>query len=495
MKKERQWFHNTVYALLPLMLFGVDYLNLLAFPIGLHRHESVRELVVFGIIGVSTLLMLAKVFLLWKEAPSNRKPILGVGIILVLFTATHLAAMIIRPDKAYILKRMLLNGCYLVLACCGSLVIYLEQKIQKFLKYCKIYAIVALPVILFYCIRLYVSDIEDAENLGVLPYMQIAYLLLAICTALLAEKYLLPAGPRMWGMKWNFPLYLIYVVAITLSGTKGAIICAIVCSVLVCIYTIWQTNTGKRILLLPIITVLIVGAFTTVLYPHNGSDSRFVAMLKEQLGMNDFAIEYDELQGKLDEIAPVHPTQVTTVEETPSSTHPQVEQADTNLRKPSEIIAYYETGRALAEFQCGKITKEEYDAIEILYRDFVWTSSGLRNYLWRSALSEIKNSPALGLGPYGFYGLYGMDPHNFFLETAVDFGLPILILILCLGVYTFVKLISLSFRQEYVAVFLLYVLTFLFQRMVSGSLYDYMTFFQYGICVILMLAFRKEKAK
>lgn len=70
-----------------------------------------------------------------------------------------------------------------------------------------------------------------------------------------------------------------------------------------------------------------------------------------------------------------------------------------------------------------------------------------------------------------------------------------MLLILVLGIYVFIRMIQTSLKNNYIAAFTLYVLAFLPQRMISGSLYEYSVFFQYGLCVLItvLLGYRKKQ--
>ena len=151
-----------------------------------------------------------------------------------------------------------------------------------------------------------------------------------------------------------------------------------------------------------------------------------------------------------------------------------------------DIVDSVLSGEAQEQLEAGAITQEEYDKLEEMKKKLNNTSTGARKYLWSSALSEIRSAPLTGHGPHSFQEKYGTYPHNFFLELAADFGLPITIVLFLFGLFVFLRLFRLSRSSRWYADFLLYVLTFFPQAMVSGSLYGAQVFFQYGFCVLLL---------
>ena len=140
--KRKVSFDQLVTALLPLALIGSGYLNMVAFALGLHRIDLLRKVFTFGIFGIVTLLLLAKVVLLWSKNPSYRKSLALVALIPVLFGLVYLWALVSQSDRSTILKEAIVNGCYLVSACCGLVIVISERKLPNLLAVSRVYAIV-----------------------------------------------------------------------------------------------------------------------------------------------------------------------------------------------------------------------------------------------------------------------------------------------------------------------------------------------------------------
>ena len=68
-------------------------------------------------------------------------------------------------------------------------------------------------------------------------------------------------------------------------------------------------------------------------------------------------------------------------------------------------------------------------------------------------------------------------------------------LVLIAGVIILFYLIKKSFQTPYLAVVMLYVLAFLPQRFLSGSIYSAEVFFQYGFCILLAWLLRSKGKK
>ena len=156
-----------------------------------------------------------------------------------------------------------------------------------------------------------------------------------------------------------------------------------------------------------------------------------------------------------------------------------------------DVVEFFRSGKAAEALASGQITQEEYDALKAMHDKLMYTATGGRKSLWLKAISEIKTAPVLGQGPYFYQTKYGTYPHNFFLELATDFGLPLTLAVAVLGLYVFIRLIRESLHSPLVAVCTLFVLFYLPQKLISGSLYDYTVFFQYGLCVLLLLFIRR----
>lgn len=476
-----------ITALLPLPFVGSAYLNILCYPLGLHAYDRLRTLLVFGFLGVVALLLLGKVLLLCRDKPESRRLILCAACIPLLYGVLQLWSLLVRQDKAAIFSETLVNGCQLVSCSCALLIVLTEARLRSFLRTARIYALILSPIVLFYCVRFYLPEADDsAHSLGSVPYMSLAYTLLELCVFLLLEVLLYDTDRKKAASFFpvDLALTLLFSAAIALAGTKGTILC-----LLVCVLCILAARALSRVyiyiymrgVLLAAASCLVLLLFSTVLFPHNDVDNRFLFFWRELTPSASVTITEEDRQETaaiMDKLTP------------PAASEGDESSADTRPADGSgsmvDIVDSVLSGEAQESLETGAITQEEYDKLEDMKKKLNNTSTGARKYLWSSALSEIRSAPLTGHGPHFFQEKYGTYPHNFFLELAADFGLPITIVLFLFGLLVFLRLFRLSRSSRWYAAFLLYVLTFFPQAMVSGSLYGAQVFFQYGFCVLLL---------
>ena len=232
-----------------------------------------------------------------------------------------------------------------------------------------------------------------------------------------------------------------------------------------------------------------------MLYPQYGVENRSVTFLKELSGENSVEVSSSTIQEAADILSSVEQSQSG---ETPAQSGETPAQSETQTPaapQMEKVVDFVVSGKAEEALSAGQITQGQYDTLVDTSRKLNNTATGGRKYLWTCAFQEIKSAPLTGHGPLAYQSKYGTYPHNLFLELAADFGVPLTLAVLLLGVYVFICLIRLSFRNLYVCAFALYVFTYLFQKLVSGSLYDYSVFFQYGFCILIVFFFRNPRKK
>lgn len=484
MNEQHRCLNRLTTALLPVAFVGSGYLNMAAFALGLHRIDPLRKVFTFGIIGLTALLLLAKVLLLWRENAAYRKPMARAALIPVVFGLIYLWALVTQPDRGVIVKTAVVHGCYLVSACCALVIIVCERKLPALLAVSRVYAIVLSPLVLYYCVRFYLPDAAyGVANLGVMTYMDVAYTLLYFCVCILLSGLLFREGASQAARWADALVFLLFSAAITLSGTKGTIVCMLVGSLLACAFAALAKKGLRSVLYFPITAVLAAALFTTVLYPQYGVENRSVTFLKELTGENSVELSPETIQETTDIMNAVN--------QSPSQSGTQ----NSALSQMDEVVDFVISGKAEKALNAGQITQEQYDMMVDTSKKLGNTATGGRKYLWTCAFQEIKSAPLTGHGPLAYQSKYRTYPHNLFLELAADFGIPLMLAVLLLGVYVFICLIRLSFRNVYVCAFSLYVFTYLFQRLVSGSLYDYSAFFQYGFCILIVFLFRNPRKK
>lgn len=478
MKDHVRWINRLTVWLLPIALIGPGFLNIIVFVLDGHQHEWLRKAVVFGIQGAALLVFLGKVLSLWLQKKQYRKLILLCSSVSVFFCLLFLWAHLVSFDRAYVFKQAATNIPYLISLSCVFVILAAEKRFSRFLFTCKIYGLIISPVILYYCVRFYQpSAAYGVENLGVINYMALAYTLQFFCVFFLLEVLLFweedrQSTGRMAVLRppWvNFALFALFSAAITLSGTKGPMLCLLFLAFLCAVFAgLTRYSHQKMVYLFSVTALLSVLLFSFVLFPDYGVENRLVTFLKES---DSVEVSSSEVKQAKDIIGSI---------QNPSA-------SDGAALSLDEAVDFVLSGKAQEAMDSGEITQEEFDALVALKTKLYSTATGGRKYLWNCALDEIRHAPLTGHGPLFYQQKYGTYPHNYFLEIAVDFGLPMMGLVILLGLYVFIRLIQYAFSRKSVAAYTIFVLSFLPRSMVGLSFYSYLTLFQYGFCVILLI--------
>lgn len=480
MKHTTLWADRLTTAALPLAFFGSGFLNMIAFALGLHAFDTLRTAVTFGILGAAALLFFFRAVLLYLRIPTLRRALRAASLILILFGLIYLWALCVQPDKLFILKEAVVQGCYLVSAWSALILILVEKRLRPFLRSCRIYALILSPIALYYCVRFYLPGADYyTRNLGSLSYMPLAYTLLTAGVFLLLEVLLYDREPGKTApfFRWSLGLYILFSIAIALSGTKGTILCLVFGSAVLILYlSMNKKSAPPRWYILPFSACLSLFLFTFVVFPNSGVNNRLAGFLDELTSSDSPAMTEEDTQKAFKAMESLQP----------EGSAPAT---------AGDIVGAVTSQTAKERLESGELSQEEYDALEDFSKTVNNTAMGARMYLWQSALREIKSAPLAGQGPFFFQCRYGTYPHNFFFELATDFGLILTVAVFLLGLYVFIRLICLALRFPAYMAFTLYVLTFLPQIMVSGSAYGQNVFFQYGFCIFLVLAERKPSLK
>ena len=510
-------YDKLVYALLPMAFIGSGYTNTLAYVLGLHQFDLIRKIFTFGILAFSGIVFLFKIVLLWKQRAETRKAILYTSIIPVLFGGLYLWALLIQSDKFTVLKSAIIEGGYLVLLCSAFLILFLEKKLRLFLRICKIYSLLIAPVMLYYCIRFYLpSATSGVEDLGSICYLTLAVMLLYLCEALAIEILLYPPEIKIDSPYLSVALFVLFSIGITLSQTKGAMIRLAFLTIVSYGYCILVQKSARKVHTYGIASLAVLILFSTALFPSYGGENRVAVFLRDLT--NGSTITTNEIQDAAkgtNQIAsaqdpevsddpavsddpedPVTPDEPETPE-TPDTSGDSEISEDNESMQLFDTVNFYYSGQADIALDSGRITQSQYDAIEDMAYKINSTSTGARTFLWLSAITEIKSAPLTGHGPFSFIAKYETSPHNLYLDIAADLGIPVLILVLLLGLYTFIRMICLSKTNTGIAAFTLVIFTFLPQTMVGTGMLDGQTFAQLGFCVCLVFgyhAFYVDKA-
>lgn len=510
--KQKTILAKLTTILLPLAFIGSMYLNILAFVLDGHRHEWFRQGLVYGVQGITGVILLVYIGGVWKRRPEVRKKLLSLAAILVVFGLIQLAALVFQKDLGLVLNNAVINGAYLAVMLCGLFVICADNRLESFLQASRIFALTLSPAVLFYCVRFYTqSDMDQITNLGVISYMPLAYMLLDCCVLLMGEVLFSDRGRNKSVRRMNFILTGLFAVAITLSQTKGTMIGLAVFAVLIWIYTKWAGKPCRGIGRQTLACLAIIVMFSTVLYPSQAGANRLMAFFQElhqgealNITLQDIQdtneTVLDNMEG--DSTAVQQPENAGVTENTQqpddgTDSETPLEEAETFEvpEKVQDVVDFYYTGQAQQALDEGKISQEQFAQLEEIAVKLNTTNTGGRVYLWTCALAEMRDAPILGKGPLSFQGKYGMAPHNFFLEVGTDFGIPVMMGVLTLGIYVFYRLILRSRKEPMVALYLIYVFTNLPKVMLSGSAYMYYVWFQYAVCIWIVFAHRKSSIK
>lgn len=476
--KQNSRFDRLVSALLPLPFMVIGFLNLLYFTVLQERFDLLRKLFVFGTEGAVTLLLLWNCVRLYRARPRIRRAFRAACCVPLLFGLLY-GWKLLTGGTAFF-TAALTGGCTLTACLCAALTVWAERAGAAFLRAGRRYALIAAPVTVFYCVRFYVSGMDyRVDCLGVIDYMTLAYTFLTLALFPLGAQLFYPAEPlnRKY-RRLDGGLCLLYSVAITLSGTKGTMLCLVFGAVLAAAYA--APVLKGRAVRYPAVALAVVLLFSTVLYP-SGGESRLLAFIREGSSVEMDSSEIENVSQDIHNAA--QPEQPGTAPADPDTSPEEPDAVD--ISGLGDVVSYVTSGSAERDYQAGRLSAESYEAVRDMCRKLSNTATGARKYLWACALNEIRSAPLTGHGVLSFQGKYGTYPHNLFLEIATDFGLPLMLFVLCLGVYIFLRLLFDLRRDRLRDLFLFYVLTFLPQQMVSGSLYGEGPFFQYGLCILL----------
>lgn len=406
-----------------------------------------------------------------------------------------------------------------VLFMVGVLSIETSKRIKFFFQV--LFRYVCLVGILSAVYVVYVKAFPNASpDIGNVSYMSIAYFLLTYL-AMIILSFMFETRSRK-----EFSILFLcgcsICIAIFVTGCKGAVLCTLFALLFIgCIFA-WRRRKN-RILISSCCTCFVLLIIMFAIPDTNSRIHSFVAEV-EQNHESQEKSEAEEAE-KIDSVG----SDMTNSGETENS-----EQEDIKALPEKPIISFinifnclewsqdvYEKGQELV-FRHPELGEDlSYDAVisqyviytelcnedfangeisEQQYRDyfsdaeiFIRTSSGVRIYLWASAINEIIKSPIIGHG-LGFYEKkYHLFPHNVILEVWCDFGVFGLIGLLFVAssfIYITLKIIKCDLSIEHnFSEYLVWILilSFLPNNMVSGSFYDYCISCNYFICVFFAL--------
>ena len=477
-------FDRLISALLPLPFVAVGFLNILYFVVFQERFSLLRKLFVFGTEGTVALLLFWNCARLYRTRPKLRRTFLCACCIPLLLGLLY-GWKLLTGDTAFWAPAVV-HGCTLVSCLCAALTVWAEQRGAAFLRTGRRYTLIAAPVLVFYCVRFYASNIGyQANYLGVLDYMSLAYTCLTLMLFPLGAQLFYPEDPlNRKFRRLDGGLCLLYSIAITLSGTKGTMLCMLFGAVLAAGYA--APVLKQRAVQYPAAALTVVLLFSTVLYPV-GVESRLMTFVKEgnsvEVGSNDIESVSQDIHNAQTGDEPKEPEMSAEPETPPEPSSDGEETID--VSGIGDVVSYVLNGDAERDYQAGRLSAESYTAVQEMCTKINNTATGARKYLWTCAFNEIRSAPLTGHGIMAFQSKYGAYPHNLFLELATDWGLPVTLAVALFGLYVFLRLLRNLRRDPLADLLVFYVLLYLPQQMVSDTLYSDGPFFQYGLCILL----------
>ena len=514
-KPLRSSFDKLILWVLPLPFLGTPWWNILLFPFGIQEYEPLRKAVVYGVTILTAAMLLFKALTFWKKKESRRLLLL-TATLPIAFGAFYLLAFLSLEHPAKFLVNVITDGCCIVACCSALLIVILEKREMEILRCARVYAVITSPIILYYCIRFYLPSANYySNNLGVLSYMPLAYCCLMICIFLFLDAALFHCAQGRWGRAaWvDFFLFVLYSAAISLSGTRGTVLCLLFFSLLLPFF-FWKE---KKDLFFSVAALCAILLFSTVLSPTQGSD-RIKSAIKETVSTIVKPSEPTEPIEPSEPTEPIEPPEPTEPIEPPEPTEPIEPEkpsgirgllSDENIDAVAEIVQKVDPsisdnplnhiseaayGEASPALERGDITEAEYARLMDMAEYLIRSSWGGRLLLWACATREIQAAPLTGHGAMYFQDQYGACPHNYFLEIATDFGLIAMCAVLALGLYTFLCLIRFCKKDLFLRAWLLYVFSSLPRYMIGTSMYAASAFVQMGFCVVLMIYLKSPRS-
>lgn len=505
-KSLRSFFDKIILWLLPLPFLGTPWWNILLFPFGIQGIEPLRKAVVYGVTILTAAMLFFKALTFWKKKESRRLLLL-TATLPIAFGAFYLLAFLSLEHPAKFLVNAITEGCCIVACCSALMIVILEKREMEILRCARVYAVITSPIILYYCIRFYLPSADYYSNdLGVLSYMPLAYCCLMICIFLFLDAALFQCAQGRWGRAtWvDFFLFVLYSAAITLSGTRGTVLCLLFFSLLLPFF-FWKE---KNALFFSVAALCAILLFSTVLSPAQGRD-RIKSAVKETVSTIVKPVEPSE---PAEPVEPSEPTDPVEPSEPSESEKPRgiwgllsyenidavaeiVQKVDPSISdNPLNHISEAAYGEASPALERGDITEAEYARLMDMAEYLIRSSWGARLFLWTCAVREIQTAPLTGHGALYFQDQYETYPHNYFLEIATDFGLIAMCAVLALGLYTFLCLIRFCKKDLFLRAWLLYVFSSLPRYMIGTSMYAASAFVQMGFCVVLMIYLKTPRS-
>lgn len=226
---------------------------------------------------------------------------------------------------------------------------------------------------------------------------------------------------------------LVFAVAIFVSGTRSAVICAAF-AVFLCLLLLFISKADKKLLAKTAIvtaTIIVILAVCVFLVPSDSRVNRFIGTGDGDSQKHSISIFYEFIDEKRNDMDVIY---------TPTG----------EVRKISDIYEEEIVANDCKKSETEKKLHEDVingrnEYIQIIdesKRDWAenYTLYKNRLFLWRTAFKEFKKHPIVGNGPMFYKNKYdGTFPHNVIFEAMADMGLIGLIVLIGLGGYCFIK--------------------------------------------------------
>ncbi len=461
-------FDYVIDILLPMAFIGSGFISMLLCLFGLYDNHYAR-LIMYGILLVTLLLFFTKIFKLLK---TNNDTTLSTcfifSIIPICFFILSFFAVILWGGQHNIVKSAISNGFYLMLSWCAITIIYCEKRVD-FLENIKFYNYCITPAFIYYIYRFYcIKEVRFyVISWGSLSYMSIATISLLFLIATIASFY--TAEEKLTKRQYILKLLFVSLCSVVISYTdcKGIQICGIFTALM---YGILGVKIKKRnstkMLVFSFMIVFFIVIFTFLIPLAAGESSRTLYFADEM-------ISNKEKEGVNDKI-------------------------DKQIQKNKNfsldyLLNYVNSGQIDIDLKEGKIDKDEYRDFMDLYYNIQKDSMGPRKLLLACAISDIKKSPLLGNGVMYYQHKWNTYPHNIILEMCTDYGVPAGVLLTIVGVLAIIYSIKNVSHSSLFFIYVIYVLALLPRAMISGNLYDHLTFTQYGFLILFIIIIYRTK--
>ena len=433
--------------LLPLAFAGTNLVNLVFFYLGLAFEENSARTYGFMLLAV-LFAVVAGVMLLWSLRGSHWSKL--TWLLLIAVPVFYIACFAVSFLK-YGIRSVLVSNVqqFVVLALpmyFAGIFAARKQKLGVFLERMEEWSFLALPAAAIYTHGALANcnPFNYGRDLGILGYMTLAYTFLPfLLTHILQFADGAPLRAPFAKKSFRHPqivrgvLIAYYWLAIITSGTRGAYVCVAVFCVLMVVSRLIHKTPLKRgfFVSAALAAVLLFNMFIYAppgMYGVHRMDM-FLSGLKE----GQIVTSSQESAGVKEEID-------------------ELVQAESG----QQIANFPEEGKEEQAEENTEGNTEE--TIEI----------GNRGTLYQLAVKEFLKSPLTGMGAGGYTIKYGKYPHNVILELFCETGLVGAIPYLLLVLLVFVKFIVASSRDKNVRYFLLFLMAYVVQANISGTVWN-----------------------